>query len=171
LKPAADDLVTIGRVVGTFGVKGMLKIATSDPSLLEAGRRLFVCRAGAQPRALAVEQSREYGRGWLVKLETIDDANAAEELRSAALMLPKSDLPELPAHTYRDDDLIGLTVVDDELGALGSVTHVRHYPQCDMLVVGINGMLVPLLRVYRVRVDLKAGTIRTHLPPGFEELR
>ena len=106
----------------------------------------------------------------LVRFEGIDDASAAEDLHGAELSALISDLPDLPAGTYRDEDLVGMRVTDTRLGDLGAVTSIAHYPHADMLVVGARALLVPMLAAYGVKIDIAGGSISTSLPEGFEDL-
>ena len=106
----------------------------------------------------------------LVHFEGVDDATAAEALHGCELSALVSDLPELPANTYRDEDLIGMRVKDARLGDLGTVTSIIHYPHADMLVVGERALLVPLLGAYDVKIDTASSMITTLLPDGFEDL-
>lgn len=100
----------------------------------------------------------------------MEDANAAEALRGAVLWANRADLPPVPAGTYRDEDLVGMRVVDARLGEIGTVRDILHYPHADMLVVGDREMLVPMLAAYGATIDEAAKTITTQLPDGFEDL-
>ncbi len=105
-----------------------------------------------------------------VKFEGVDDATAAEALRGAHLRVAESELPPLPPQAYRESELVGMHVVDARLGALGDVVGIAHYPASDMLVVGDERVLIPMLEAYGMQVDRAARTIATALPPGFEDL-
>ena len=113
---------------------------------------------------------RAHQKLFVVGLAGIDDADAARRLHGANVLVARKDLPRLPPRTFREIDLVGLLVVDEALGALGTVQSVRRYPSCDMLVVGPRELLVPLLTAYGVSIDRKKREIRVRLPRGFEEL-
>lgn len=164
----------IGSVAGTFGLGGEVKVATSDPSDFRPGLAVIAHidrRGGARSqRDLIVAAVRPHQDRLLVRFEGIDDASGADSLRGARLSARVADLPPLPPGSYRDEDLIGMRVVDTRLGDLGAVASVAHYPHADMLVVGDRRLLVPLLAAYGVRIDAAASTISTSLPEGFEDL-
>ncbi len=113
---------------------------------------------------------RPHNKLFVLGLAGIDDADAARQLLGASVLAARTDLPRLPARTFREVDLIGLLVVDETLGALGTVQSVRRYPSCDMLVVGPREVLVPLLAAYGVEIHRRKKEIRVRLPRGFEEL-
>jgi 16S rRNA processing protein RimM len=168
----------IGRVAGTFGLRGEVKVAASDPSDFRPGLRVIATeRSGSSEarqaptlRELTISGIRPHQDRLLVSFVGIDDATAAEALHGAELSALIGDLPGLPANTYRDEDLVGMRVTDVRLGDLGAVTSIAHYPHADMLVVGARALLVPMLAVYGVTIDLARASISTSLPEGFEDL-
>ncbi|HLW37946.1 MAG TPA: ribosome maturation factor RimM [Candidatus Eremiobacteraceae bacterium] len=164
------ELVAIARIIGAFGLRGELKIASGDPDVLQPGLAVCVRRREKPDMLSTITAARQHKGNVLARLAGVDDANAAAALRGAELLTSAARLPELPAQTYREADLVGMHVVDEALGDLGTVQAVRHYPNCDMLVVGAKPVLVPMLHAYRVQVDAKARRISTCLPAGFDEL-
>ena len=161
------DFVVVGRVVGTFGLRGDVKIAAADRAEIRPGLAVV---AGPDGRRLAVAYARPHRHHVVAHFAGIDDVAAAKLLVDAELLAARSDLRELAVDSFRVEDLLGLRVIDTRLGPLGNVTAVQHYPASDMLVVGARRLLVPLLLAYCVRVDLEQGEITTTLPDGFEDL-
>lgn len=161
------DFVVVGRVVGTFGLRGDVKIAAADRAEMRPGLAVV---AGPDRRRLAVVSARPHHDLVVAHFAGIDDVAAAQLLVNAELLAAKSDLRELAGDSFRVGDLVGLRVIDTRLGPLGKVTAVQHYPSCDMLVVGARRLLVPMLLAYCVRVDLGQGEITTTLPDGFEDI-
>ena len=143
---------------------------TADAAELRPGLTLTAVVAGAVERPLTVRALRAHGRVVLVHFEGIDDAGAAAALVKATLLADEPDLPPLAEGTYRDEQLVGMRVDDERLGALGEVRDVLHYPHADMLVVGERRLLVPMLRAYGVQIDAQRRSIATRLPEGFEDL-
>ena len=169
MTPGGEELVLIGRVVGVFGLRGDVKVAASAFSLV-AGQRVVARAAGKGDRSLVVRSVRPATGHVRVAFEDVDDANAADELRGAALLVASADLPPLPADAYREAELVGMRVVDEKLGDVGAVVGIAQYPSADMLVVGAKRVLIPMLAAYGLRVDRVTRTITTALPDGFEEL-
>jgi 16S rRNA processing protein RimM len=162
------SLVSLGRIAGAFGLRGEVKVQTSDPTDFIAGLPLLArAHAGVQ-REMVVESVRIHKGDALVRFRDIQDATAADALAGVVVLARRADLRPLPADTYRDSDLIGLSVFDARLGGLGCVDSVRHYPGADMLVVGST--LIPMLHAFDVRIDVVAKRIDVTLPAGFEDL-
>lgn len=164
----------IGRIDGAFGLRGEVKVSTSDPSDFSPGLRVVAAldasRAVRADRELTIASLRSHQERLLVRFEGIIDATDAQALQGSRLWARVDDLPPLPSGSYRDADLVGMRVVDARLGALGEVTSIAHYPHADMLVVGARGLLVPMLEAYDVKIERDDATISTRLPDGFEDL-
>jgi 16S rRNA processing protein RimM len=165
-----DGWLSVGSVAGVFGVRGAVNVVASDPEIFLPGYNVMAVTADGTRRPLRVSAVRKAARHLVVHFDGINDPDAARQLRGANLVARRSDLPPLPAGVFRAADLVGLTVRDSRLGELGTVRRVVHYPAADMLLVGDRGILVPLLRAYRVQVNLSARRIEVELPPGFEDL-
>jgi 16S rRNA processing protein RimM len=167
---ASGRQMPVGRIVGAFGLRGEAKVRGADPAAMRAGLRASARLPNGSRRELIVASVRPHQDRLLVRFEGISGPEGIDALRGAELFAEEADLPPLPAGIYHDRELVGMTVIDERLGALGEVREVRHYPQADMLVVGDRELLVPMLRAYGVRVDRDARKIATALPEGFEEI-
>jgi 16S rRNA processing protein RimM len=162
------SLVSLGRIAGAFGLRGEVKVQASDPTEFVAGLRLVARTPAGAEYEMIVDSVRIHKGDALLRFRDVFDATAADALAGIVVFAHRADLAPLPADTYRDADLIGLTVVDARLGELGAVDSVRHYPGSDMLVVGSS--LIPMLRAFDLRIDLTAKRIDVALPAGFEDL-
>ncbi len=163
-----EGQVLIGRIVGTFGLRGHVKIAGSDAEIVRAGAQLDGRAADGVQRRLVIVSAREHKRVIVASLEGISTVSEAEKLVGAQLFLEAANLPALPEGVHRASDLVGMQVVDARLGPLGEVRSVAHYPSADMLEVG--DALIPMHRAYDVAIDLNARIITMRLPDGFDEI-
>jgi len=163
-----ESLISLGRIAGAFGLRGDVKVQTSDPAEFVAGLRLVARAPGGTETDIAVESVRVHKGDALLRFRDVRDASQAEALRGVVLLAKRHDLPPLPDDSYRDADLVGLRVVDARLGELGAVESVRHYPGADMLVVGSK--LIPLIKAFGVHIDLAGRRVDVSLPDGFEDL-
>ncbi|HKW45573.1 MAG TPA: ribosome maturation factor RimM, partial [Candidatus Eremiobacteraceae bacterium] len=157
-------LVSLGRIAGAFGLRGDVKVQSNEPNEFVAGLRLVARTPSGAEREMVVEAVRIHKGDALLRFRDVRDATSADALAGIVVLARRSDLSALPADTYRDSDLIGLSVFDARLGELGPVESVRHYPASDLLVVGSS--LIPLLHAYEVRIDLATKRIDVTLPAG-----
>ncbi|MGI8552187.1 MAG: ribosome maturation factor RimM, partial [Dehalococcoidia bacterium] len=159
--------VSIGRILGAWGVHGALKIAplTDFPERFAAGASLWI--AGAEYH---VERSH-WQRGIVVaKLRGIEIPEAAADFQGSLVELPESQLRPLAEDEYYQHDLIGLavwTISGDDLGRVVELlpTGANHV----LVVRGERGeYLVPLIATVVQTIDLTAGQITVELLEGLE---
>jgi 16S rRNA processing protein RimM len=167
--------VPVARIAGPFGVRGELKCDPTDAgrTLILAGSS-FRCvpggtTAGAPTRESTIELSavRPHKGRLLVRIDGVDDADAAERYRDAMLYAPRDQI-ELEPEEYLDADLTGCEVVDADSGhRYGVVDSVAHYPSNDMLIVG--SVMVPMVAEFIRSIDVAARRIVISPPAGLFE--
>jgi 16S rRNA processing protein RimM len=130
-----EDAVEIGRVLDAWGVKGWIRVQpfAADPQALFSSRRWFLkppepqgvklpaTAAAAFPPLLKVVQVKEHGDGVVAQVQDVADRNGAEALRGARIFVGRSSFPTAGKDEYYWVDLIGMTVVNREGQALGTV--------------------------------------------------
>jgi len=127
-----------------------------------------------------VQRARAYRDRLVLKLEGVEDPNAAEELRGSRVAVAVEDAPELPEGEHYTALLVGMEVVDDEERSVGRVIDVMPTGGKDVLVIAPpagesgavaeeNEILVPFVEEI-VEVDRAAGIIRIRPPEGLLDL-
>jgi len=142
-----EDAVEIGRVMGSWGVKGWIKVQpfSLDPQALFSTKRWFLRppegASPAQASAMAtwpllkVVYAKEHGDVVIASAQDLDDRDAAEALRGARVFVSRASFPTTPEGEYYWVDLIGLTVVNREAGVLGEVAGLMGTVAHDVLRV------------------------------------
>ena len=137
-----EELVLIARVGKPHGVKGEVYLTTFtfDDKRFKKLKRVFVKAKDETVTERSVEAVRITGQGVLLKLAGCDDRDAAEDLRGSELLIPESERPKLPKGRAYYDQIIGITVLDDETGKeIGKVKNVLDMPASDVFVLDLNG--------------------------------
>ncbi|MCY3787027.1 MAG: ribosome maturation factor RimM [bacterium] len=158
----AAALLEVGRVDRPHGVAGevVVSLVTNRTERLQPGAELQI--AGAARR---VRRSRPFGNRWIVAFEGCADRDAAEQLRSAALLAaPLEDPAELWVH-----ELIGAEVVCTEGSTRGKVLAVQANPASDLLALD-SGALVPLTFVVSVEAGDGPSRVVVDAPEGLFDL-
>lgn len=168
-----SDAVLVGRVLRVHGLRGELKVETwSDvEGRFDRGAPLRVLlREGGEERRV-VERVRVDRGTLLVKLESVDDREAAERLRGARLAIDEDEVPEPPEGFYYHYQLVGCRVHDRSIGPLGDVADVVEDGGGTLLLVEHDGrsLLVPFVDAFLGEVDLEARRIEVDLPEGLIE--
>lgn len=129
-------MVELGRIAKAHGVQGEVKVklhwAQSD-LLLKLGTLTLVSPKGLR-REVSVETARPAHDHVLLKLAGVGDRDEAEVLRGAAIVVPRSALPEPEPGEFYLNDLVGMRVVGPD-GEIGAVVEVRVHPSIDSLVI------------------------------------
>jgi 16S rRNA processing protein RimM len=169
----SGERVAVGRVVAAHGLRGevVVEVLSDVPGRFAPGASLLLTLAGTAPRRLAVVSSRPHKDHLLVRLETVEDRNAAEALRGGLLEVPLAEVPPAPEGSYYWFELVGLRCADRAAGELGRVVEVLEGGGGVLLrLEGPRGeLLLPFVEAYQPAVDLPAGRIDWVLPPGFLE--
>jgi 16S rRNA processing protein RimM len=176
LEPAAlpDDAVEVGRILDAWGIKGWFKIQphSASPEALFSSKRWYLQPTERGPRAfegtvlLRIQQAKEHADSVVASAHDIPDRNAAESLKGSRIFVGRSSFPTPATDEYYWVDLIGLSVVNREGVALGTVK--------DLMSTGPNTVLVlewqegdktlermiPFVNAYIDSVDLNARRIQ-----------
>lgn len=150
--------VALGRIGAPHGVRGWLRVQswTRPPeAILDFERWLVGTPEAAQP--YAVLDTWVGAKGLAVRLEGIDDRDAASALKHASILVDRSELPPAEPGEWYWADLEGLRVETLEGADLGVVDHLLETGANDVLVVhGERERLVPWIPeevVQRVEPD------------------
>jgi 16S rRNA processing protein RimM len=139
----AEDLVLIARIGKPHGIKGEVYIRTYtfDDQRFKKLKRVLLKGKDEAVAERAIDAVRITGQGVLLKLAGCDDRDAAEELRGSELLIPESERPKLPKGRAYYDQVIGISVVDDETGEeIGTVKNVLDMPASDVFVLDLGGV-------------------------------
>ncbi|MCR3923363.1 MAG: ribosome maturation factor RimM, partial [Firmicutes bacterium] len=165
-----EQMATIGKVIGTHGVKGNLKVQPfSDfPQRITTLARVFVGNDEAST-VYKVLEAFVNGRFWVVRLESVTDMAMAEKLKGTMLMIPLTERVKLPANAYYLDQIIGLTVFTMDGLRLGEVKDVLKTGSNDVYVVQQDqgqDILIPALKTVVKNIDLENARVNVDLPEG-----
>jgi 16S rRNA processing protein RimM len=130
-----EDAIEVGRIIDAWGVKGWIKIHpfAADPQALFSTRRWFLKppeaqgpkrpapAAGAIPSFLKISQVKHHGDGVVALPVDVTDRTGAEALRGARVFVSRASFPTAEPDEYYWVDLIGMSVVNLQGEALGTV--------------------------------------------------
>jgi 16S rRNA processing protein RimM len=168
-KQNETEWATIGKVVALFGVRGELKVRllTDIPNRFA---ELDAVHVGPNHTRHLIQRIRPYkGEMIVLKLEGIDDANAAEPLRNQDLQIPLSELAKLPPDSYYQHDILGLRVFTLDRRDLGKIVDILITGSNDVYVVKTpdgSQVLIPAIRHVIKEVDLNRHAMYIDPLPG-----
>ncbi|MGE4545213.1 MAG: ribosome maturation factor RimM [Pedobacter sp.] len=165
-----NELLILGVVIGTHGLRGDLKVRGDDKDvrLLTQIRQLVFLRGDETVRVCACDKADWHKGNVVLHLEGIKDVNSAQPLVGCEVAVQREDVPVLPAGEYYWHQLKGLTASDRRLGVIGRIDDIFTTAAHDIyVVVGSYGeVLVPAVDVFLVEVDLQKRCVLFDLPEG-----
>lgn len=162
----AERLIPLGEIVGTHGVRGLLRFLSYGraETALPTDRPVYLTARptpGSQPdpgsaRAITVEAVRPHGRVSLLRVTGIDDIDTAAALVGHALALPEHELPDPEPGEYYVYQLAGLDVVTADGQRLGTIDSSFSNGANEVLVVRDDAReyLIPMIADVVRAVDL-----------------
>lgn len=152
------ELMEIGKVVNTFGIKGELKILPYVKYFEDLNR------INIKNNTYEIERMRKQKNLFIVKLKGFDDINQIEDLKDCNVFIDEQDKPELQQGEYYIKDLIGFEVYTDEGKLLGKLDDVFNTGANDIYQVG--EILLPAIKDVVKQVDTKNKKIIVHILKG-----
>lgn len=179
MKSNSTEKLAIGKVGSAAGIKGEFRVnlyAAESANLKEGKNLLF--RHSAEKSADAPEEFEALCRSVryqkdrpVIRVEGIDDRNAAEAIRGMEVLIDEADLEELAEGEHYVRDLIGCTVRDtaggEDIGILTDV--IQNTAQSVLEVETPEGrkVLIPAVDAFMRNIDEEGRLIEVELIPGF----
>lgn len=165
---APDDLTQVGYVSGAFGVTGSVRVTpfSSDADALLSVKTWWLDKPSLQ--SVSVRTAKMHGGDVVAQLVGTLGRDASEALKGAAVFIPRSAFPTLPADEFYWSDLIGLDVVNLQGEALGRVSDMMHNgaqsilrisPVPDAAAEKAPERLIPFVDQFVITVDLAGKKI------------
>lgn len=158
--------LAVAQIVAPQGVRGEVRaLCLTDFPERFAGREVWLGQTDERIRIVA---ARPHKSVWLLRLEGIDDRNAAEKLRGIELCTDTGDLVPLGDDEYYIHELVGLLVQTEAGEPVGVIKDVLRPGANDVYVVhGDDGRerLIPAVRQF-ITVDLPNRRVTVRPIPG-----
>ena len=168
------DRLRVGVITSTHGIRGEVKVfpTTDDPARYKKLKQVYlVTRKETLP--LTIQSVKFFKQFVIVKFREYNDINEVEQYKNAELWIDRKDAMPLEEGEYYIADLIGLTVMTDEVEKLGVMKDVLQTGANDVYEVEMeNGktVLLPYIEECVKKVDLEKGEILVHVMDGLLDL-
>ena len=123
------DYLIIGKLGGAHGVRGEVKVIplTDDVRRFSSLKECLILDEKEHLKETReVEKSRVDDSRTLIKFKGIDDRDEVSKLTGYYIGVSREDAVKLPEGRYFIADLIGLTVVDESRGDLGTIKDIKN---------------------------------------------
>lgn len=170
----SDVLIPVGKIIGTHGIKGLLKVHSFSGNLesLQSSKTVTVKSTRGVLSQFGLKSVVPHAGKLMVGLHGLDDINLVEPLVGSEICLMRSQLPEPEDNEYYWCDLIGLQVCTVDGRELGSVSEIFQTGSNDVYVVqgGEREYLIPAIADVISSIDMKNGRILVTPLEGLLEL-
>ncbi|MGB5766809.1 MAG: ribosome maturation factor RimM [Arenicellales bacterium] len=153
--------VTLGKIVGVFGVKGWVKVFSETrprEQIFKYSPWLLVLNG--DEFEVEVLEGRQQGKGLIASLKGYTDCEDARKLIGSEILVSQESLPKTGKNEYYWSQLTGLNVVNLQGIELGKVVNLFETGANDVLVVkGEKERLIPFTEFAVIDVDIDSNNI------------
>lgn len=160
----------IGKIVAVQGLKGEVRVDywCDSPDFFCEFDKLYFNKGKEE---VIIERARPHKNIVIAKIEGIDTVEEAEKLRNKILYMDREDVV-LPEGSYFVQDLIGLSVIDNETGELyGTLDSVSNTGANDVYTIKKDDKeyLIPAIPDVVIKTDLDNEKMYIHKLDGLFE--
>jgi len=160
------DLITIGEIVKTRGLRGCMKVVSFvDTQDISAELKFVYIQDNSEQKKLYNLRKIDIsGKFLFIELDSIDDVELAKTFVGCKVVIPGDMFKELPEGEYYWRDIIGLNVYTEEGKLLGQIESVFPTGSNDVYVCkgGDREILLPAIAdvIKLIDVDRKIMNVK-----------
>jgi len=170
-EPTTPEYLIIGEIVGSFGVRGEVKLdmMSDHPERYARLKRVYIGGgpSGAKDRReVEVQSARLHTakRQALIKLAGITTPEEADKLRGLLMQVPVSEAWPLEEGAYYEFQIVGLSVRTTDGRELGTVRSILYISSNDVYTVKADAptakeYLIPAIKDVVKEINLEGGYI------------
>lgn len=157
------ELILIGKIVKTRGIRGQVKVYPLTDFLEQfAHLEAVKIRIGDSLEEYSITGIMFQRNSPIIKFQGIDNPDDAEALIGGEIYVERSQRSELPEDSFYFDQLEGGKVISTAGEEVGILVDIYHLPASDVLVIDRNGAeaLIPFVKALVPEIDLKKRIIK-----------
>ena len=162
-----NNLLEIGKIVKTSGLKGRLKVLSycESAEVLETLKGIFIGEDIEHVSSFGVRRIGVKRGSFFLELEGVETLETASKLTGRYVFVPSENLPD---GEYYWKDIIGLGIVTEDGRRLGRITDILPTGSNDVYVCnGDEGeILIPAFDDVVRKIDIEKGVMVVKLPEG-----
>lgn len=168
-----NNLLEIGKIVNTHGLRGDVKVAVwmDYPEDFETLDTVYL-KTKKEYIKLTVQHVKYQKNNIIVKFKEYNNINDIEMYKNYVLYADRDELEELPEGVHYIVDLIGLDVVDEDgvkIGVLADVFNTGANDIYDVKRQGKKNLLLPVIDDVVKDIDIEGGKITVHVMEGLDD--
>ena len=165
-----DDLLQVGVVTTTHGVRGEVKVfpTTDDPKRFKRLKET-VLDTGKEQLVMEIESVKFFKNMVILKFKGYDNMDDVMKFKQKSLYVTRKNAVRLSKDEYFIADLIDLTVYDEEDKELGTIVDVMSTGANDVYVINMmdgRELLLPAIKDCILQVDMENRKMKVHVLEG-----
>ena len=163
IKKKLDNLITVGRVLNSYGLKGQVKVDVylEDLNLLKTINTFCVGNALLTTKIHFLKNTKQ--STWIASIPDTRNKEQADQLRGQLIYIETKHLPSLMDDEFYYKDLKGLQIKIDGSIQKGFVDDVCNFGSGDILEVSLDGstatIYIPFDKDNVSKIDLASKII------------
>jgi len=154
-----DELIPVGKIIGTHGIKGALKVHSYSGNIdsLQSTKNVFLRKKDGTLCEYIIKSVSAHAGGFILYLDGFSDINQVLSFTGLEICLKLSQLPVTDEDEYYWRDLIGLVVHTDQGIELGTLVDIFETGSSDIYVVrdGSKEYLIPAIADVIAEIDIQ----------------
>ncbi|MBK5277162.1 MAG: 16S rRNA processing protein RimM [Desulfuromonadales bacterium] len=133
----SEELIPVGKIIGTHGIKGQMKLHSysGNADSLSVARSVTLKSPAGVLREVTLQSFNANSGKFIIGIKDFDDINLVEAFMGNEICLKRCQLSALDDDEYYWSDLIGLKVITDDGTLLGTVADIFETGSSDIYVV------------------------------------
>lgn len=154
--------IAIGKIFSVFGLDGKVKFHSyvDHESLMQFVDHDVLIGQNSEKmikaRMSSVKKSNDH---YVVTIDEFNSVDKAQKLSGYTIYVDEKDLPSLKNDEYYFYQLIGSTIYYDDETEVGIVKDIIQTGANDVLVVGDDELLIPVIKDYVLKIDIEKRKI------------
>jgi 16S rRNA processing protein RimM len=167
------DIVSVGKLVATFGVKGEMILAHGlgkKTDLNGVSAIMLEDKSGSKLPYFLLAAKAKSEEETIVQMEGVNSKELATELLQKHVWLQRKDFDK-HASSHAPISLIGYTIVDEGklLGEIEEIIEQPHQLLCT-IYIGEKEVLIPLHEESLLKIDRRKKQVHVNLPEGLLDI-
>ncbi|MGL4738564.1 MAG: ribosome maturation factor RimM [Cellulosilyticaceae bacterium] len=167
-----EQLLTIGKIVNTHGVRGEMRVKPITDKLETFDKLSEVYVVGRDTKVYEIAGIRPHKGFMLLRLKGIETMDAAELLKNYELKIERKNAIPLESDEYYISDLYDMEVETEEGRKLGVIVDILFTGSNDVYVIKNQEtqkeLLIPAIKQCIKKISLADNKMTVHLLEGLE---
>ncbi len=172
--PPDNELITIGKILKTRGVRGEVKVLplTDIPHRFEDLDTVYVNISPERVLSATIEQVRYYKGFVYLRFQGRRSSEDIREFIGHDLQIDRTESPELPEGVYYHFEIIDSEVYTDDNRRLGTLVNILETGAHDVYIVqgDEREYLIPAIKEVVTQIDRHKKVITVHPLEGLLDL-